>query len=268
MTPVLSVKELMFKRRSNIFWRSLFERSRRKRQFAVGPINFEIKPGETLSVIGENGSGKSTIANLLVGVENPTSGSILLNGQKLQQNNMKQRSLNIRMIFQQARESLNPAVTVGSLLEEPLKLNSDLNAAQRQEKIQKTLKQVGLLAEHAHFYRHMLSDGQTQRVALARALILNPQVIVADEPFAALDPSVRSQMVNLLIQLQNELGLSFIFISHNLGIVRHVSDRILVVKEGQIVESGDTNTIFNWPKTEYTQKLISAYRTMVENRIF
>lgn len=263
MTPVLSVKQLLLKRKTRRGWNP-----NNSDQFVVGPINFEIKAGETIAVIGENGSGKSTIANLLVGVDNATSGSILLNGQKLQRNNMKQRSLNIRMIFQYARESLNPAVTVGSILEEPLKLNTNLSPAERLEKINETLNQVGLLSEHSHFYRHMLSDGQSQRVALARALILNPQVIVADEPFAALDPSVRSQMVNLLMQLQRKLGLSFIFISHNLGIVRHISDRILVVREGKIVESGKTENIFNWPKTEYTKKLINAYRTLIDNRVF
>lgn len=262
-TPVLSVKQLYYKRKTKRGWRQA-----QVDQFVVGPINFEINPGETIAVIGDNGSGKSTIANLLVGVENPTSGSILLNGQKLQRNNMKQRSLNIRMIFQHARESLNPAVTVGNILEEPLKLNTNLNAQERQARITETLKQVGLLAEHTHFYRHMLSDGQSQRVALARALILNPQVIVADEPFAALDPSVRSQMVNLLMQLQKKLGISFIFISHNLGIVRHISDRILVVKNGKIIESGKTDVIFNWPKTEYTSRLINAFKTLVDNRIF
>lgn len=263
MTPVLAVKELFFKRKGQI-------RRHRKDsdEFQVGPINFEINAGETLAVIGENGSGKSTIANLLVGVENPTSGHILLNGQKLQRNNIKQRSLNIRMIFQHARESLNPAVTVGSMLEEPLKLNTKLDAQTRQRKIANTLKQVGLLAEHTHFYRHMLSDGQSQRVALARALILNPQVIVADEPFAALDPSVRSQMVNLLVQLQKQLGLSYVFISHNLGIVRHISDRALVIKKGKVIESGKTEVVFNKPKTEYTSRLINSFRTLIDNRVF
>ena len=221
-----------------------------------------------MAVIGENGSGKSTIANLLVGVENLTSGNILLNGQKLQQNNTKQRSLNIRMIFQHARESLNPSVTVGSMLEEPLKLNTKLDAQSRQRKIAATLKQVGLLAEHIHFYRHMLSDGQSQRVALARALILNPQVIVADEPFAALDPSVRSQMVNLLVQLQKQLGLSYVFISHNLGIVRHISDRVIVIEKGKVIESGQTEVIFNAPKTEYTSRLINSFKALIDNRIF
>lgn len=263
MTPVLAVKQLYYKRKTVRGWRQA-----QVDQFVVGPINFEINAGETLAVIGDNGSGKSTIANLLVGVENPTSGSILLNGQKLQYNNMKQRSLNIRMIFQHARESLNPAVTVGSILEEPLKLNTDLTQQERQSRIRETLQQVGLLPDHAHFYRHMLSDGQSQRVALARALILNPQVIVADEPFAALDPSVRSQMVNLLMQLQKKLGLSYIFISHNLGIVRHISDRVLVINNGKIVESGKTETIYSSPRTEYTKRLIHSFNTLIDNRVF
>lgn len=263
MTAVLAVKQLYFKRKA-----PLGRHSNGADGFEVGPINFEINAGETLAVIGENGSGKSTIANLLVGVENPTSGSILLNGQKLQRENIKQRSLNIRMIFQHARESLNPAVTVGSMLEEPLKLNTKQDAQTRQRKIAYTLKQVGLLEEHTHFYRHMLSDGQSQRVALARALILNPQVIVADEPFAALDPSVRSQMVNLLVQLQKQLGLSYVFISHNLGIVRHISDRVLVIKKGRVIESGKTEVIYNKPKTEYTSRLINSFRTLIDNRVF
>lgn len=263
MTSVLAVKQLYFKRHGQLGYRRT-----QSDEFEVGPINFEINAGETMAVIGENGSGKTTIANLLVGVEHPTSGNILLNGQRLQQNNTKQRSLNIRMIFQHARESLNPSVTVGSMLEEPLKLNTKMDAPTRQQKIAATLKQVGLLAEHIHFYRHMLSDGQSQRVALARALILNPQVIVADEPFAALDPSVRSQMVNLLVQLQKQLGLSYVFISHNLGIVRHISDRVIVIKKGEIIESGQTEVIFNSPKTEYTSRLINSFRTLIDNRVF
>lgn len=260
MTPVLSVKNLTYRRVMKRGW------FKEPDKFVVGPIDFEINSGETIAVIGDNGSGKSTLANLLVGVEIPSDGAILLNGQKLQANNMKQRCLNIRMIFQHTKESLNPALTVGSILEEPLKLNTDLQPHERNKKIQQVLRQVGLLSEHGHFYRHMLSDGQRQRVALARALILNPQVIVADEPFAALDPSVRSQMVNLLMKLQRDLGLSFIFISHNLGIVRHISDRILVIQDGRIIESGKTDVIFNWPKTEYTRKLITAHQGLVERK--
>ncbi len=261
MTTLLTVKNLTYIRTSREGWRQ------NKKVFQLGPINFEINAGETLAIIGDNGSGKTTLANLLVGVQPPTSGQILLNGQRLRQRNMKQRSLNIRMIFQHSKESLNPALTVGTILEEPLKLNTDLDIKERQEKIYSTLRQVGLLREHAYFYRHMLSDGQRQRVTLARALILNPQIIVADEPFAALDPSVRSQMVNLFMKLQRELGLSYVFISHNLGIVRHISDRVLVLQNGNIIESGKTDVVFNWPKSDYMQKLISSHHSFVESKL-
>jgi cationic peptide transport system ATP-binding protein len=261
MTALLTVKNLTYCRTTKTNW------WQKQESFTLGPINFDIHAGETLAIVGDNGSGKTTLADLLAGVLAPQSGQILLNGQRLRQRNLKQRSLNIRMIFQHTKESLNPALTVGTILEEPLKLNTRLDGQQRQKKISQTLKQVGLLQEHAFFYRHMLSDGQRQRVALARALILNPQIIVADEPFAALDPSVRSQMVNLLMKLQRELGLSFIFISHNLGIVRHISDRVLVLQQGQIIESGKTDVVFNWPKSEYMQKLIKAHQSLVLSKL-
>lgn len=257
MSILLSVKDLSFRHHTKNRW--LFQED----IFNLGPVNFELKAGETLAIVGENGSGKSLLAKLLVGVERPTSGSITLNGQRLQDGNNKQRCLNIRMIFQHSSDSLNPGVTLGTILEEPLKLNTDLNQEQRKAKVEEALVQVGLLREHSFFYRHMLSDGQRQRVALARALILNPQVIVADEPFAALDPCVRSQTVNLLMKLQKELGLGFIFISHNLGIVRHVSDKILIMQRGMVVESGKTEVIFNWPKSEYTQKLVKAHQALI-----
>lgn len=261
MTTLLTVKNVSYTRTEKAGW------WQKPECFTLGPINFDIQAGETLAIVGDNGSGKTTLADLLVGVLAPQKGQILLNGQRLRQRNLKQRSLNIRMIFQHTKESLNPALTVGTILEEPLKLNTKLDPQERQLKIQQTLKQVGLLQEHAFFYRHMLSDGQRQRVALARALILNPQIIVADEPFAALDPSVRSQMVNLLMKLQRELGLSFIFISHNLGIVRHISDRVLVLQNGQIIESGKTDVVFNWPKSDYMQKLINAHQSLILSKL-
>ncbi len=257
MIPLLAVEDLSYQQGRSRRW------MRGRSQFHLGPINFELRAGETLAIVGENGSGKSLLAKLLVGVETPSSGDIYLNGQRLTMHNIKQRCLNIRMIFQQSNESLNPGITIGSILDEPLRLNTQMNAYERNEKIVETLKQVGLLPDHRYFYRHMLSDGQRQRVALARALILNPQVIVADEPFAALDPSVRSQIVNLLMKLQRELGLGFIFISHNLGIVRHISDKILIMQRGMAVEAGKTDTIFNWPKNEYTQKLVNSHQALV-----
>lgn len=258
MTPLLTVKELSLTRTSS---NGLF---RKPDVFCLKPINFELGAGETMAIIGDNGSGKSTLARMLVGVDKPGHGEILLNGQKLKHHNIKQRCQNIRMIFQHAKESLNPAKDLGTLLDEALKLNTSLDAKQRRDKIKHTLTLVGLLGEHAYFYRHMLSDGQRQRAALARALILDPQVIVADEPFAALDPSVRSQTVNLLMRLQSELGLGFIFISHNLGIVRHISDRIMVMKNGEVIESGKADVIFNWPKQEYTKRLIQTHQSLLK----
>lgn len=260
MTALLSVQDLTFVKSVKQGW------FKRPKKFVLSPVNFEINAGETLAIIGENRSGKSLLAKLLVGAAKPSGGAIYLNGQKLHHHNIKQRCLNIRMIFQHSNESLNPGITLGSILEEPLKLNTDLSAPEREKKIEATLKQVGLLPEHRFFYRHMLSDGQRQRVALARALILNPQVIVADEPFAALDPSVRSQTVNLIMELQRDLGLGFIFISHNLGIVRHISDRTLIMQEGMVVESGKTEVIFNWPKSEYTQKMVKSHQGLLTKK--
>jgi cationic peptide transport system ATP-binding protein len=206
------------------------------------------------------------LAKLLVGLETPKSGKIYMNGVELNKSNISARCHDIRMIFQNSNESLNPGLTLGSILEEPLRLNTKLNVQQRRKLIEQTLRQVGLMAEHQFFYRHMLSDGQQQRIALARALILNPKVIVADEPFAALDPSVRSQAINLLMKLQRDLGLGFIFISHNLGIVRHISDKVIIMKEGKVVESGKTDAIFNWPKDEYTKKLVNSHQALINRQ--
>jgi cationic peptide transport system ATP-binding protein len=189
-----------------------------------------------------------------------------MNGVELNKSNISVRCHDIRMIFQNSHESLNPGLTLGSILEEPLRLNTKLNSQQRRSLIEQTLRKVGLMAEHQFFYRHMLSDGQRQRIALARALILNPKVIVADEPFAALDPSVRSQAVNLLMKLQRDLGLGFIFISHNLGIVRHISDKVIIMKAGKVVESGKTDVIFNWPKNEYTKKLVDSHQALINGQ--
>jgi cationic peptide transport system ATP-binding protein len=261
MINLIQVENLKF-----VNQKDKFNLLNKKKAFELGPINIELKAGETLAIIGANGSGKSLLAKLLVGLEKPESGQIYLNGEALNKTNQRQRCLNIRMIFQNSNESLNPGITLGSILDEPLRLNTNLTMMQRAAKIEQTLVQVGLMPEHQFFYRHMLSDGQRQRVALARALILNPQVLVADEPFAALDPSVRSQIVNLLMNLQRELGLGFIFISHNLGIVRHISDKIIVMRHGKIIESGRTEVIFNWPKEEYTQKLVHAHQALINSQ--
>ncbi|MFC4699869.1 ATP-binding cassette domain-containing protein [Glaciecola siphonariae] len=174
------------------------------------------------------------------------------------------RGQDIRLILQHNPDALNPSLSIGTILTQTLRLNTDLSDSEKREKIEETLVKVGLLREHYYFYRHMLSDGQQQRVALARALILDPKIIVADEPFAALDPSVRSQTINLILKLQEELGLGFVFISHNIGIVRHISDKVLVMEKGQIIEQGPTAEVFTDPQQPLTQKLIQSHFSMVE----
>jgi cationic peptide transport system ATP-binding protein len=220
------------------------------------PISFEIEAHKTLALIGETGSGKSTLAKLLVGAETATSGNIYLNGQKLLDSSYKQRCQHIRMIFQDSGTTLNPSLTILQLLDEPLKLNTPFDEKKRTELIRATLQKVGLLGDHMNFYPHMFSGGQKQRISLARAIILQPQVIILDEALAALDPSLRSQMINLLLDLQQQMGLAYILISHNLGIIRHFSDDILVLSQGKVVESGKTLEVMNKPHHIVTQKLL------------
>ncbi|ASJ96314.1 ATP-binding cassette domain-containing protein [Shewanella marisflavi] len=229
-----------------------------KRQYhhALEPISFELNRGETLAIVGETGSGKSTLARILVGAEQRTDGEILFEGEALESRNLKQRCRLIRMIFQDPNTSLNPRLTVGELLDEPLRFNTDLDKQARFAQVVDTLRKVGLLPEHADFYPHMISEGMKQRVAVARALMLNPKIIIADEALTALDLSVRSQILNLLLKLQQEMGLSYIFVSHNMNIIRHFSDKIMVLHQGKMVEKATTEKLFSAPQHEYTQRLI------------
>ena len=162
------------------------------------------------------------------------------------------------MIFQDSGTTLNPSLTIAQLLEEPLLLNTDLNANERTLLIRSTLQQVGLLADHMTFYPHMFSGGQKQRISLARAIILQPQVVILDEALASLDPSLRAQMINLLLDLQQKMGLAYVLISHNLGIVRHFSDNIMVLNDGQVIESGKTQAVLKNPQHQYTRKLLMS----------
>jgi cationic peptide transport system ATP-binding protein len=230
---------------------------------ALEPISFEIQPYKTLAIVGETGSGKSTLAKLLVGAELPTTGDIKLNGQILQPGNFKQRCQHIRMIFQDSGTTLNPSLTLHQLLDEPLQLNTTLNEDERSQLIRETLQKVGLLADHMSFYPHMFSGGQKQRISLARAIILEPQIIILDEALASLDPSLRSQMINLLLDLQEQMGLAFILISHNLGIVRHFSDDIMILCKGQVVEVGKTLDVLKKPKHKYTKMLILSQKLLL-----
>ncbi|WP_076418186.1 ATP-binding cassette domain-containing protein [Colwellia sp. UCD-KL20] len=252
MIPLLNVNELSkeFKKPGYVF--------NRKKHTALYPISFNIHAYKTLAIVGESGSGKSTLAKLLVGAEKPTSGEIKLNGQLLQAGNFKQRCQHIRMIFQDSSTTLNPSLTIQQLLDEPLKLNTNLDELERSQLISETLQQVGLLSDHMNFYPHMFSGGQKQRISLARAIILKPQVIILDEALASLDPSLRSQMINLLLDIQEQMGLAFILISHNLGIVKHFSDDIIVLNKGKVIEEGKTLDVLSAPQKKYTKKFIMS----------
>jgi len=250
MPSVLSVSNLSKTYNLGGFW------LRQKTLCALEPISFHLEAHKTLAIVGETGSGKSTLAKLLVGAESPTTGKIKLNGQSFQHGNFKQRCQHIRMIFQDSGTTLNTSLTIHQLLDEPLLLNTELNELQRSQLIKETLQKVGLLADHMSFYPHMFSGGQKQRISLARAIILNPQVIILDEALAALDPSLRSQMINLLLDLQQQMGLAFVLISHNLGIVKHFSDDMMVLCQGRVVEMGKTASLLKKPKHNYTKKLI------------
>ncbi|MBE0369107.1 MULTISPECIES: ATP-binding cassette domain-containing protein [Pseudoalteromonas] len=253
MQPVLKVQALSksFRSRAGIF--------KRKHIQVLREISFAVGPGETLAIIGETGSGKSTLAKLLAGADHADCGQILLDGKTIEDDGVRQNQCrHIRMIFQDPTRSLNPGITIGDMLDDCLKYNTGLTSLQRNKKIKITLSRVGLLSEHYEYYPHMFSGGQLQRVALARALILDPKVVVLDEALSSLDPSVRAQTVNLLLQLQKESGLSFILITHHLSLVKHMSDQLLVLSRGKVVEYGNTASIFAQPKSKVTQRLLNV----------
>ncbi|MFT7006891.1 MAG: cationic peptide transport system ATP-binding protein [Colwellia sp.] len=250
MSELFEVKDLSKSYRHKNYWFN------KKTTTVLAPISFSVEAHQTLAIIGDTGSGKSTLAKLLVGAESASSGAIYLNGEALKSTSYKQRCQHIRMIFQDSGTTLNPSLTILQLLDEPLKLNTPFNEMKRKELIRTTLQKVGLLGDHMNFYPHMFSGGQKQRISLARAIILEPQVIILDEALASLDPSLRSQMINLLLDLQQQMGLAYILISHNLGIIRHFSDNIMVLSKGEVVESGITREVMNKPQHKVTQKLL------------
>lgn len=230
----------------------------RKKIQALQNISFSLQSGKTLAIVGETGSGKSTLAKLLVGIEKPDSGQIRLAGQEIQISDYKKYNHVIRFIFQDASQSLNPLQKVGQMLEDVLRFSTILDPAQRQIKIRQTLRQLGLLDEHAEYYPHMFSGGQLQRVALARALILDPKLLILDQALSALDPSLRAQIVNLLLHLQQQNGLAYLLITNNLQLVQHLSDDMLVLAQGVTTDYGATADIFHNPQHDYTRKLLSS----------
>lgn len=231
---------------------------KKSKDVTIGPVSFELKKGETLAMVGEAGSGKSTLARVLSGAERSDVGDLYFEGKKVNWQDSSFFCKNIRIIFQDAQKSLNPAVKIGDQLEQPLIFNTNLSAHERQEKILEALRMVGLLPEHAEYYPHMFSGGQAQRIGIARALILDPPIVIIDEALAPLDPSLRAQVVNLLIELQEKKQLTYILISHQISLIRYLSDKILIMENGKIAEYGDITEVFDNPKQPITQKLLTS----------
>lgn len=229
---------------------------------AVNHVSFQLYEGETLGVVGESGCGKSTLARAIIGLVESSGGNILWLGKELTQQSAKEwktiRS-DIQMIFQDPLASLNPRMTIGSIIAEPLKIyQPHLTAEEVKEKVRAMMMKVGLLPNLINRYPHEFSGGQCQRIGIARALIVEPKLIICDEPVSALDVSIQAQVVNLLKSLQREMGLSLIFIAHDLAVVKHISDRVLVMYLGNAVELGDYEQVYHDTKHPYTKALMSA----------
>ncbi|MEU1459471.1 dipeptide ABC transporter ATP-binding protein [Streptomyces sp. NPDC005727] len=229
---------------------------------AVDGVDFHLGRGETLGIVGESGCGKSTVAKMLCNLERPTAGSIRFRGEDitgLSGRALKAVRRNIQMVFQDPYTSLNPRMTVGDIIGEPYEIHPEAAPkGERRRKVRELLDVVGLNPEHINRYPHQFSGGQRQRIGIARGLALRPEVIVADEPVSALDVSVQAQVINLMDRLQSEFDLSYVFIAHDLSIVRHISDRVGVMYLGRIVETGTDTEIYDHPTHPYTQALLSA----------
>ena len=231
------------------------------RVHAVEDISFHIKPGETLAMVGESGCGKSTTGRTLIGLEQATKGKIVFDGKDLLSLNRAERKDNVRqmqMIFQDPYSSLNPRMTVGDSISEPMLVHKVMPAGDVKDHVVGLLRKVGLGPEHFDRYPHEFSGGQRQRICIARALGLSPKMIIADEAVSALDVTIQAQVINLFMDLQEEYGLSFLFISHDMAVVERISHRVAVMYLGRIVEMGPRRCVFDNPQHSYTRKLLSA----------
>lgn len=242
-----------------------FEQNRsglgKERVNALNGVSVQVFQGETLGLVGETGCGKSTLCRTIMRIYEPTAGSITYNGQditRLRERKLRNLRQNVQMVFQDPADSMNPRLNVGYVIEEPLMIQTKLNQAERKEKAIDLLKQVGLPEDSYYRYPHEFSGGQRQRIAIARALVLDPKILVCDEAVSALDVSVQAQILNLLLDIQEERGLTILFISHDLSVVRHMSDRVAVMYLGSIVEISTSEAIYSGAKHPYTKALISA----------
>ncbi|QGM81110.1 ATP-binding cassette domain-containing protein [Otariodibacter oris] len=251
--PLLEVENLSKRFTDRI---SLF---RKEDFYAVKNVSFSLENQETLAIIGANGAGKSTLAKMLVGITKPTSGQIKFEGKQLSHGDYAFRAKKIRMIFQDPNDAFDPNYNMGQILDSPLKLATNLSEQARNDRIFRALKLVGMYPEYALIDISEASSSQKQRLALARALILNPDIIIFDDSLNALDFSVKSQLTNLMLNLQERLGISYIYVGQNLGLIKHIADKLMVMDDGEVVEYGETKEILISPKHAITKRLIESY---------
>ena len=228
---------------------------------AVDGVSFTVNRGETLGLVGESGSGKSTACRAVLQLIKPTSGSVRFEGREiagLGRRQMRPLRREMQMIFQDPYASLNPRKRIGQIVGDPLKRQGLASGADLRRQVQELLERVGLAGEHYNRFPHEFSGGQRQRIGIARALATKPKLVICDEPVSALDVSIQAQIVNLLDDLQDELGLAYLFVAHDIGVVRHISDRIAVMHDGRIVEQGSADQVCERPQDEYTKKLLAA----------
>ena len=228
---------------------------------ALDGVTFQVEAGKTLAVVGESGCGKSTLARQVTMIERPTGGQLQFDGFDLanaSDHELKAARQRVQMIFQNPYGSLNPRKKIGTIIGEPLMINTQLSRVEQEERVRSMMAKVGLRPEHYNRYPHMFSGGQRQRIAIARALMLEPKLVVADEPVSALDVSVQAQVLNLLMDLQQDMNLAFLFISHDLSVVRHIADDVLVMYLGRLAEYGKAEQIFTRPRHPYTQALLAS----------